>query len=396
MPGARTPAVLSPLVLLSLAGFVSGMTIRIAEPMLPRVAQHFDVGVGRASVLIWGFAVAYGSFQLLHGPLGDRIGKLRAVRTATIVCAATCVLCAAATTLPLLAGARFLSGMAAGAVIPLSLAYVGDTVSFEDRQAALARYLVGTLTGQIAGPLVGGVFGDVVGWRATFLVPAGAFLVIGVLLSPTADREPRPVPAGGSLNPLRGYGPLLRQRHVRIVLAATLLEGVFFMGTFSFLGAFLRHEYDLGYTAIGLVLSVYGVGGLLYAAVARRLIPRLGQRGLVLAGGGLIAPAFLVIGLVRSWEACIPALVVLAVGFYMLHTTLQTRATEMAPDTRGAGVSAFVFCIFAGQTVGTSLLGALVATTGYRGPIAVAAAALAGLALWFAARLPELERARTA
>lgn len=392
----RTPSFLSPLVLLSIAGFVSGMTIRIAEPMLPRVAERFDVGVGRASVLIWGFSVAYGAFQLLHGPLGDRIGKLRGVTIATVGCAATNVLCTLAPTLPLLAGARFLAGITAGAVIPLSLAYIGDTVAFEDRQAALARYLIGTLTGQIAGPLVGGVFGDLVGWRATFLVPAGAFLAIGALLVPTARRQPRPAPAGGSLNPFRGYGPLLRRRHVRIVLVATLLEGVFFMGTFSFLGAFLRHEYALGYTAIGLVLSVYGIGGLLYAACARRLIARLGQRGLVLAGGGLIAPAFVAIGLAPAWEVAVPALIVLAIGFYMLHTTLQTRATEMAPERRGAGVSAFVFCIFAGQTIGTSLLGALVATTGYRSPVVVSAVALGLLTIWFAARLPELERARRA
>jgi predicted MFS family arabinose efflux permease len=383
-------------VLLSLAGFVSGMTIRIAEPMLPRVAERFDVGVGRASVLIWGFAIAYGAFQILHGPLGDRIGKLRAVTIATMVCAVTNVLCTAAPTLPLLAGARFLAGMAAGAVIPLSLAYVGDTVAFEERQAALARYLVGTLTGQIAGPLVGGVFGDLVGWRATFLVPAGAFLAIGLLLMPTARRQPRPPRGAGSLNPLRGYGPLLRRRHVRIVLLATLLEGILFMGTFSYLGAYLRHDFGLGYTPIGLVLATYGLGGLTYAMVARRLIARLGQRGLVLAGGAVIAPSFLVLAVTPVWGLFVPALATLAVGFYMLHTTLQTRATELAPETRGAGVSAFVFCIFGGQTIGTSILGALVAPVGYRVPIVVAAAGIWLLTLWFAARLPELERARRA
>ena len=69
-----------PLLLLAVAGFVSGMTIRVAEPMLPKVASDLAVSVGSASVLITGFTLAYGLFQIVHGPLGDRIGKLRAKR----------------------------------------------------------------------------------------------------------------------------------------------------------------------------------------------------------------------------------------------------------------------------------------------------------------------------
>jgi MFS family permease len=68
----------------------------------------------------------------------------------------------------------------------------------------------------------------------------------------------------------------------------------------------------------------------------------------------------------------------------------------MAPETRGAAVAAFAFSIFFGQTVGAAVMGAIVGTTGYRLPIAVAAGGIALLAAWFRARLPELERARTA
>jgi MFS transporter, YNFM family, putative membrane transport protein len=391
----RVDRLLSPFVLLSLAGFVSGMTIRIAEPLLPRIAEHFDVGVGHASVIVTGFVVAYGLFQLVHGPLGDRIGKLRAVSIACIGASAACAICAVATSLWMLAGFRFLSGMTAGAVIPLSLAYVGDTFPFEDRQAALARYLFGALGGQTVGPLVGGVFSDLVGWRGTFLVPAAAFLAIGLLLAPTARRQPRPAPAGGSFNPLRGYGPLLRQRHVRIVLVSVFVEGALFLGTFGFFGAYLRDDFDLSYTVIGLVLASYGIGGLVYAVFARGLILRLGQHGLVLIGGAIVAACFLVVGLTPWWEACVPALVVLGGGFYMLHTTFQARATEMAPERRGAAMSAFVFFIFSGQTAGVAAIGAIVDGTGYRSLIVASGIGLGLLAVYFRVRLPLLEAART-
>ena len=72
--------------------------------------------------------------------------------------------------------------MTAGAVIPLSFAFIGDNVPYERRQTVLAQFITGTLLGQTLGPLLGGIFSDSIGWRATFLIPACAFLAIGVLI----------------------------------------------------------------------------------------------------------------------------------------------------------------------------------------------------------------------
>ncbi|WP_163363844.1 MFS transporter, partial [Enterobacter cloacae] len=42
-------------------------------------------------------------------------------------------------------------------------------------------------------------------------------------------------------------------------------------------------------------------------------------------------------------------------GFVLLHNPLQTNATQMTPDSRGAGIATFAFCFFAGQTAGVAL-----------------------------------------
>ena len=54
----------------------------------------FDVTVVEAAVLITTFAFAYGLFQLVHGPLGDRLGKLRVVCTAMFLAALASAACA--------------------------------------------------------------------------------------------------------------------------------------------------------------------------------------------------------------------------------------------------------------------------------------------------------------
>ena len=54
--------------LLAAGGFVSGLSIRLAEPLLPKVANDFEVSVAAASVLITGFTLAT--------PLGQAVYRL--------------------------------------------------------------------------------------------------------------------------------------------------------------------------------------------------------------------------------------------------------------------------------------------------------------------------------
>jgi len=364
--------------------------MRLAEPLLPKVAHDFGVSVAAAGVLITGFTLAYGLFQLIHGPLGDRIGKLRAVTIALLLAALACAACAAASSLETLALYRFLTGMTAGAVIPLSFAFVGDNVPYQGRQALLGRFIAGNLLGQTCGPLLGGVFSDFIGWRSTFLVPAAAFLIIGLMLLPLASAQSVARSRASGVSPVRRYASLLRLRRTRVVLLAVGIEGFLFFGAFGYLGAYLRHDFGLSYTAIGFTLAGFGVGGVVYSALVRILLLRLGQRGLVGAGGAMLLVGFIILALAPGWVICASAITALGFAFYMLHNTLQTRATEMAPEARGSAVSAFAFCLFLGQTLGVSAVGLSIGYVGYRPVIGITGLALAALAFWFRNRLAEL------
>jgi len=133
------------LLLLAAGGFVSGMSMRMAEPLLPKVAADLNSTISQASILITSFSLAYGLFQLVHGPLGDRIGKLRAVTGAMALAAIASAACAGAESLADLGWYRFFTGMTAGAVIPLSYAFVGDNIDYAERQPVLGRFIAGTL-----------------------------------------------------------------------------------------------------------------------------------------------------------------------------------------------------------------------------------------------------------
>ena len=54
------------------------------------------------------------------------------------------------------------------------------------------------------------------------------------------------------------------------------------------------------------------------------------------------------------WWLAPLATIAIGLGFYMLHNTLQTNATQMTPQARGTAVAMFSSAIYLGQTVGVA------------------------------------------
>ncbi len=100
-------------------------------------------------VTVFGFS--YGVSQLFFGPLGDRYGKYLVIAWGCIACAATALLCGLVTDFSGLVMARGLGSATAAAVIPLSMAWLGDVIPYEERQSVLARLLVGQILGLSTG-----------------------------------------------------------------------------------------------------------------------------------------------------------------------------------------------------------------------------------------------------
>jgi YNFM family putative membrane transporter len=361
-------SIVRPIVLLSAAAFASVATMRVADPLIPQIAQELHVSVGDASVITTAFALSYGLCQLVWGALGDRFGKYRVVALMTLVSAGTVALAGFADSLATLGAARLVAGATAAAIVPLCLAFIGDHVPYEQRQTVLARFMTGTIMGIIAGQIVGGVLGDLVGWRGVFFLLGGLFLLVGSLLAVElrSGRVPPPMlsDATGPAAVVEAYGLLLRRPWARVVLVTVAIEGFLFYGGFTFVGAYLHDRFDLDYAVVGLLLGCMGLGGMLYALTVRRMLRALGERGLALVGGAIITFAFFAVAL-GGLLVMAPAILLLGLGITMLHNTLQTHATQMAPGARGLAVSTFANVLFLGQAAGVWLCGLLVDRIGF-------------------------------
>jgi len=380
------------IILLAGAGFASQAMVRVTDSLLPQIASDFGTSVGEASIVVVAYGVSHGCVQLIIGPIADRFGKYR---TVTVMCALATILvalCGMAQSLSALAIARFASGAAAGWIIPTSMAYIGDVTPYDRRQPILGRYLSGQIFGQLFGQAAGGVLGDWLGWRQVFIVLAAIFalatagLVFELASNPRtrARRQPHERTGGGFA---ADYAAVLSSPWSRIVIAAVFIEASIGWGAFAYVGADLHLRFGLSFSAVGLIVGTFGIGGLIYAGSVQQLVDQFGQAGLAIFGGVLIGLAYLVLAIGAAWWLAPLAVTAIGLGFYALHNTLQTNATQMTPQARATAVAIFSSAIYLGQTLGVAA-GALVFDRFSAVPLfLLTAGTLPAVALWFAHEL---------
>jgi MFS transporter, YNFM family, putative membrane transport protein len=390
---AVSPATRRSILLLSFATFSSMAAQRICDAMLPELSRTFSVSLAQAAQVVSVFAVVYGLSQLIYGPLGDRLGKFGVVTLATLACSVGSGVAVFAASLNMLVLARVMVALGAAAIIPLSMAWIGDEVAYEQRQETLARVGLGTTLGIVGGQLFGGVITDTLGWRWAFGLMTLLFGVVGLLLyadwrrqsagrvqQPGVSSEARPGFVSQALIIVTG-------RWTRIVLLAAFIEGAAGFGVLAIWASHLNSVLGLSLSAAGTIVALFGLGGMLYMLVARHLIRRLGEGGLALAGGCVLGLCALVFGLSPYWLLTLPASLVAGFGFFMFHNTMQTNATQMAPNARGTGVSMFALALFMGQSVGVLLAAWLLAHVASGTVIAVGGVVMAALGAGFAQAL---------
>jgi len=382
------------ILLLSLVAFASSASIRVTDALLPRIASDYGVGLAAASAVVTAFSVTYGAMQLVFGPLGDRFGKLRVIACAAGGAAIASLGCFAADGYQALVAARAAAGGCFACMIPLAMAWIGDVVPYEERQPVLARFLIGQIMGIAGGAALGGFAAESASWSWPFALLAGWLAVGAVALAFASRRDP--APRGTTSRFFPDIAEVLRGAWPRVVLVTVFAEGTVVTGAIAFVPSHLHYVRGMELAAAGSMLVAFGLGGVGFALVVRHAVRRLGERGLAAGGTLSLSAALAMVGL-APWAAAAPAACLVAgFGFYMLHNTLQTNATQMSPRRRGAGMALFATSYFMGQSAGVAIAGAAAQAWGTTAVLVGAAVLLVPVGLTFARLLVTRAQPRTA
>jgi predicted MFS family arabinose efflux permease len=368
--------------ILGLAGFCGALATRIVDPMVPDIGRDLMVEVTTAALLSSAFTMPYAFGQPILGPLGDAFGKAFVIKICMAVMAVTLLISAAMPSFSGLFALRLVAGFAGGGVIPLGMAMLGDRFTMARRQIAISRFLVMTLSGQAAGAALAGFLVSLFGWRFVFV---GAGLIsLAALAALLRWLAPRPGAKRGRFDlgeAFQRYAGIFANPRAKICFSAVFIEGIAVYGMLPHIAHILEQLGKGSAREAGIVISGMGLGGIVYAAIVPMLLRRLGMYGVMGAGGFVAAAGLAAAGFELGLPVGFLAFCVMGIGFYMVHNSLQTQASELSATARGSAMALHAFFFFVGQALGPVVFGYGLTAFGTRLPLFMAAVTIGVLGL---------------
>jgi predicted MFS family arabinose efflux permease len=358
--------------LLLAAAFVMFFDRFSLPPLLIPIARDLRQPLPAVAAAATAYFVLYGAMQVVYGLLSDRVGRVRLMRVTCLGAAAAGLLSAAAPGLPVLVVGRALTGGLICAVFPAALTYIADRFPFAVRQRAVADLLTAVALGTATAAFGAGLLAEHVSWRAAFLLPALAMLGLGFALRWLP--ESLPAPAAGS--PVRQLREAARRPWVVFLSLVALPEGAVILGCLAFLAPALE-AHGTPPAVAGLVTGAYGLAVLAGTQVVRRLRAGVRPWALIAGGGACLAMAFAAAALRQSAPVVLASSALAGLAYATMHSTFQTWATEVAPESRGTATALFATSAFCGAGLATVGLAGLAGARDYAALFWIAAAVTA-------------------
>lgn len=351
-------------LILGFAGFVTMADNWVVSPILPSIAQNLGVDVASASLVITAYMLPFGLFQLLYGFLAERFGKRQVITFSISMFTLATALCAFAFAIPDLAVYRALTGMFAASIMPVSLALIGDLFPMEERQSAIGSFMGISFLGQGLSMAIGGSIAYFLNWRGVFGVYAGLAVISSLLLFTIGRKIPST--KNKESKALLPYITILKNPSSTIIYTLVIFEGIFLIGSFSFLGGFIKQVFGLNNFAIGMVMTAFGIMALVAGRKSGKLAAKIGRKKTAVIG---LTSAFIADILLVSMGSFLPVVIIaigaMGFGFMLAHSTFLTIATEFAAKARGIAMSLVAFCFMGGGGIGTAVGGKIVSSSSF-------------------------------
>jgi EmrB/QacA subfamily drug resistance transporter len=403
------------------AGLLLGMTLGALEATVVGTAMPTVIaalgGLAHYSWVFSAYLLTSTASVPIWGRLSDLYGRRRMYLLGVVIFLIGSVLSGAAMSMPELIAARAFQGLGAGAVIPISLAVVGELYAITERPRTQALFSGVWGVASIAGPLIGGYVTDAISWRWVFYinVPAGLLALAIIAAAYPPSRGDRPVRvdwlgasllfAGisavllalsgdtGSSTEAAHYGvaawaagsiavlvafvrverhaaqpilplDLLTDRLISRAFAVVFLDACAMFGAIAFIPLFVQVVQGGTATEAGQVLTPLFLGWVLAAIAGARASVRFGYRRVAISGAVVMTIGFMGLQALRgdSPRSSLYLAVAIAgagMGFQMLSLLLAIQHS-VERSRLGIATSMNQFARNIGAAVGTAAMGALV------------------------------------
>ena len=274
-------------VLLAALSALPGVSIDVALPTLPDMAEQLGVSPRQAQLTVSGFLMGAAVGQLAIGPLADRYGRRPIIIAGLLIYIAAALGALFSASIATLTVFRFLQGAGVATGFVLTRAIVRDLFDSRDAARILSTVMLIVSTASLGAPVLGAVLAVTAGWRTVFaaMAIAGAALVCAAALrlpESAPQRDPE------ALRPSRMLANYRRFFTTRICVSYGLLNACLYGGLIAYLSGspfvLVNGVGHLSETVFGAVLALNALMLMLGAAASAYLITRLQQQQLILLG----------------------------------------------------------------------------------------------------------------
>ncbi|SDD36624.1 MFS transporter [Rhodococcus tukisamuensis] len=328
-------------------GFLGPFGGGVVISMLPEMGADLGVSAATAASTVTAYLLPFAALMLISGTYGARWGRLRTVRVAYGGYVLASLLCALAPTFEVFLAGRVLQGAGNAFTTPLLLAALAAVTPRAKLGRALGTFGALQAAGMTTAPIVGGLAAEFE-WRLAFVVIAAVALALGAAGLPASSEH-------ATTGPPPRLRDALRPTVLRIGVVSLLGWGA--LGGVNFLIAFRAEDaFGLEPASRGLLLTGFGIVGMLVARPVGDLIDRYGARTAVLVGSIGGAATVIASGLVGSLAVVAVAWALAGAASQLVLVGVNASILAGTGANRGGAVSVVQAFRFGGGALAPLLL----------------------------------------
>jgi DHA1 family inner membrane transport protein len=348
------------LYLLALCNLVIGSGAFVIGGILTPIGASLQVSVAAAGQAMTAYALSTAVLAPLALLATGGWPRRHALAASLLVFALGNLLCALATSLPMLLAGRVLMGVGA-MFTPVAAGIAVALVDPARRGRALSLVFIGISMSYVIGLPLGAWFGFRFGWQWPIALIAALSLLCAAAL---AAWLPRDIAAPGAS--FKGLPQLLARGTVNWALALTLLYFIAIFLVFSYIGPVLQALLPMSSERMSFTLMLFGLSGVAGTLIGGWANDRFGARRTLVLQLSVLGSMMALVPLTQGHYAAIVIVFVVwgTAGFGMM-TPQQSRLASVAPAQAPILLSLNTSMLYFGTALGAALGGAVVGQVGF-------------------------------
>ncbi len=285
---------------LFIAIFSAMIGLGIVAPLMPIYAENLGATGIWLGIIFASFSLARAIFMPIIGKISDKTSRKKFITYGLLLYSVISLLYIVAYNVYTLSIIRFIHGIASAMVIPIAMAYVGETTKEGREGRRMGAFNISFFLGMGTGPFIGGILHDSFGMKSVFIAMSifTAFsFVLTLFLLP--DIPPHKHLKKKKL-PKNTFKALLKNKLMQGILVYRFINAMGRGGTMSFLPVWAA-KFHITPSQVGIIISANIFFMALLQGVFGHIADKVNKFLMVISGATLGAIALMLISVSHNF-----------------------------------------------------------------------------------------------